>query len=317
MSVSAVQKTKSLSPASTSLDELVGLRSLSQALNKKLLKRSSAPMSGPSISRNLGRGLDFAEARRYQPGDDVRMIDWKVTARSGHTHTKLFVEEREQPVLLLIDIRSNMRFATQGMFKSVMASRLAALVGWCAVANRDRVGGYVIANDWHGEVRPQAGRRGLMGLFRHIAHAQQTIPTKKSGALASSLKRLNHGVAAGTTVLIFSDFAEFDEQAERAIGGLLHKLSFVAVQIADPLEISLPAKGQFSFANRVGQHERLNNISMDSRKQKQHRQRFEAHTQKLEAFFANGRNRHLLLTCDQALDAAGLQLLQAISGRSL
>lgn len=315
--MSAAQNSQLLSPASTSLDELVGLRSLSQALNKKLLKRSSAPMSGPSISRNLGRGLDFAEARQYQPGDDVRMIDWKVTARTGQTHTKLFVEEREQPVLLLVDIRSSMRFATQGMFKSVMASRLAALVGWCAVANRDRVGGYVVADNWHGEVRPQAGRRGLMGLFRDIAHAQQTIPAKKPGALASSLKRLNHGVAAGTTVIIFSDFAEFDEQAERAIGGLLHKLSFVAVQIADPLEINLPAKGQFSFAGRGGQQDRLNNITMDSRKQKQHRQRFEAHTQKLEAFFANGRNRHLLLTCDQALDAASLQLLQAIGGRSL
>ncbi len=273
-------------------------------------------MSGPSISRNLGRGLDFAEARQYQPGDDVRMIDWKVTARSGHTHTKLFVEEREQPVLLLIDMRSNMRFATRGMFKSVMAARLAALVGWCAVSNRDRVGGYVIADDWHGEVRPQAGRRGLMGLFRDIAHAQQTVAAQKTGALASSLKRLNHGVAAGTTVIIFSDFAEFDEEAQRAIGGLLQKLSFVAVQIADPLEMSLPAKGQFSFANRSAKGERLNNISMDSRKQKQHKQRFEAHTEKLSVFFANGRNRHLLLTCDQALDAASMQLLQSIGGRS-
>jgi len=283
VSPSVALQTKALSPASTSLDELVALRSLSQALNKKLLKRSSAPMSGPSISRNLGRGLDFAEARQYQPGDDVRMIDWKVTARSGQTHTKLFVEEREQPVLLLIDLRSNMRFATKGMFKSALASRLAALVGWCAVSNRDRVGGYVITDDWHGEVRPQAGRRGLMGLFRDIAHAQQTVPSKKAGALAASLKRLNHGVAAGTTVIMFSDFAEFGDDAQRAIGGLLQKLSFIAVQIADPIEMNLPAKGQFSFANRGGERERLNSISMNSRKQKQHQQRFEAHTEKLAA----------------------------------
>lgn len=272
-------------------------------------------MSGPSISRNLGRGLDFAEARQYQPGDDVRMIDWKVTARSGQTHTKLFVEEREQPVLLLIDVRSSMRFATRGMFKSVLASQLAAAIGWCAVANRDRVGGYVIADDWHGEVRPQAGRRGLMALFRQVVHGQQTQAVANSGALATSLARLNHGVAAGTTVIIFSDFVGFDEQAQRAVGGLLHKLSFTAVQIADPIEMKIPGRGRFSFATKGEQPNRLNNIGFDAKKQIQHQRRFQEHTDNLTSFFANGRNRHVLLTTDQDIETATLSLLNTISGR--
>jgi len=201
------------------------------------------------------------------------------------------------------------------MFKSVLAARLAALIGWCAVSNRDRVGGYVVADGWHGGVRPQAGRRGLMGVFRDVAHAQQTIPVKNPAALATSLKRLNHGVAAGTTVIIFSDFVGFDVDAQRAIGGLLQKLNFVAVQIADPLEINLPAQGRFSFANRGGDQQRLNNISMDKRKQVQHQKRFQAHTDELANFFARGRNRHLLLTCDQQLDDAAAQLLQTIGSR--
>ena len=118
------------SPASTSLDELVKLRSAAQALQRQMRKKSAAPLSGGSVSRRLGRGLDFAEVREYQPGDDVRMIDWKVTARSGKAHTKLFVEERERPVLLVVDFRASMRFGTRGMYKSVLAARLAALLGW-------------------------------------------------------------------------------------------------------------------------------------------------------------------------------------------
>ncbi len=314
-SVSQSRQRTFASPASTTLDELVALKALSQALGKKLLKRSAAPLSGPTISRNLGRGLDFAEARQYQPGDDVRMIDWKVTARSGQAHTKLFVEEREQPVLLIVDLRSSMQFATRGMFKSVLASQLAAIVAWCSVANRDRLGGYVIADDWHREVRPQSGRRGLMALLRNLTSAQKTPSLAAQHTFASGLARLNHGVAAGTTVIIFSDFVGFDEEAQRAIGGLLGKLNFIAVQIADPIEMRLPAKGRFSFATRDDASQRVNNLGMDQRKQSQHRNRFKEHTESIASFFARGRNRHLLLATDQSIEEASLTLLEKINGR--
>jgi len=114
-------------------------------------------------------------------------------------------------------------------------------------------------------------------------------------------------------VIIFSDFVGFDDQAQRAIGGLLSKLNFVAVQIADPLEMQLPAKGRFSFAS--GSSERLNNVSMDRRKQVQHQKRFQAHTDKLAAFFASGRNRHLQITTNQALDDAATELLKTIGSK--
>jgi len=110
------------SPATTSVEELLNLRSAAVALQRKARKKSAAPQSGGSVSRRLGRGLDFAEVREYQPGDDVRMIDWKVTARSGTAHTKLFVEERERPVLLVVDFRASMRFGTQGMYSTKLKS---------------------------------------------------------------------------------------------------------------------------------------------------------------------------------------------------
>jgi len=100
------------SPVATSLDELVKLRGAANALQRRVRRKSAAPMNGGSVSRRLGRGLDFSEVREYQPGDDVRMIDWKVTARTGSAQTKLFVEERERPVLLVVDQSSSMRFGT-------------------------------------------------------------------------------------------------------------------------------------------------------------------------------------------------------------
>lgn len=235
------------SPASTSLDELVGMRDQAQALRRNSRKKSAAPASGPAMSRRLGRGLDFAEVREYQAGDDVRMIDWKVTARTGQTHTKLFVEERERPVMLVVDFRSHMRFGTQGMFKSVMAARLSALIGWTANYNQDRVGGFVFTDDWHTDIRPRSGRRGLMGFFRGIADAQMHAPSGDTGQLADTLSRLRLVVHGGSTVVIFSDFIGFNDKAKMAMGNLLQRLDIIAVHIVDPVESQLPSSGRYAI----------------------------------------------------------------------
>lgn len=254
--VKAVPKTDSgrfHSPASTSLDELVNMRDQAQALRRNTRKKSAAPAIGPAMSKRLGRGLDFAEVREYQAGDDVRMIDWKVTARTGQTHTKLFVEERERPVMLVVDFRSHMRFGTQGMFKSVMAARLSALMAWTANNNQDRVGGFVFTDDWHTEIRPRSGRRGLMNLFRGIAQAQMHAPSGDRGQLADTLSRLRTAVHAGSTVVIFSDFIGFDEQAQLAMGNLLQRLDIIAVHIVDPIEAQLPGAGRYALSGMHSQ----------------------------------------------------------------
>lgn len=298
------------SPASTSLDELVQLRGSAQALQRSLRRRSSATYSGDSVSRRLGRGLDFAEVREYQPGDDVRMIDWNVTARTGRAHTKLFVEERERPVMLIVDFRASMRFGTQGMYKSVLAARLAALLGWCAVASHDRVGGFVFTDDWHSEIRPQAGRRGLMRLFRAIAHCQNHVPAPEQGQFGDSLARLRHTVQAGSTVVILSDFHGFDKAARSALGGLLHTLDLLAVQIADPLEYALPAAGRYALiSNREHNQQPVTIRTGGSRMASRYADRFQRHQQLVADFFARGRHLHLLAATHQPLlDTAGLIL---------
>ncbi len=247
------------SPVATSVDELVALREYAQALMRNSRRRVHVTNAGGAASPILGRGLDFAEVRSYQPGDDVRMIDWNVTARTGNAHTKLFVEERERPFFLVVDWRPGMRFATQRMFKSVLASRVSAILGWAATAGNDRVGGMVFADRKHWEVRPQPGRRGLMGLFRAIEQAQQHQPAAQrdnedreqlnSRQFARQLSRLRHLAPTGSSICILSDFSGFDQAAESALGPLLQRCDVLAAMINDPLDLNLPPSGQYAIAS--------------------------------------------------------------------
>lgn len=294
------------SPASTSLDELVQLRGAAQALQRRVRKKSAAPLGGSSVSRRLGRGLDFAEVREYQAGDDVRMIDWKVTARSGRAHTKLFVEERERPVLLVVDFRAAMRFGTRGMYKSVLAARLAALLGWCAVAGRDRVGGFVFTDDWHSEIRPQAGRRGLMGLFRAIHQSQQRIPQSGGEQLVSTMKRLRRSVHGGSTVVFLSDFQGFDDEAHRALGGVLHSIDMVAVHLYDPLDVNLPPPGRYPVRSRSASQSLRHVLRVESAEdQARYRERFLQRQAELKSLLMRGNNYYTLAcTSTPLLDTA-------------
>ena len=125
--------------------------------------------SGAYLSPFKGRGMEFDEVRPYMQGDDVRSIDWRVTARSGKPHTKLFREERERAVLLWIDLRAAMFFATRGAFKAVRAAQAAALLGWSALHNGDRLGALIFNEQHHDELRPKRGQPPFMHVLRRLA----------------------------------------------------------------------------------------------------------------------------------------------------
>ncbi|MFZ2172135.1 MAG: DUF58 domain-containing protein, partial [Methylococcaceae bacterium] len=127
---------------SVSLKTLIDLAKPATSLNLHHLSIRSR-QSGGYVSRFKGRGMEFDEARLYQPGDDIRSIDWRVTARTGKTHTKVYREERERPVFISVDNRPAMHFATRGVFKSVLAAKLAGLLAWTAQNHGDRIGGQI------------------------------------------------------------------------------------------------------------------------------------------------------------------------------
>ena len=147
-----------------SSDELVQCRLQARDIRLDSRRPARSAITGGHSSRFRGRGMDYLESRAYQPGDDIRSMDWRVTARTSHAHVKLYQEERERPVVVMIDLGPGMFFATRGAFKSVIAARAAALIGWAAIQNGDRIGAFLF-NGGHHELRPLGGQRGVCLLY--------------------------------------------------------------------------------------------------------------------------------------------------------
>lgn len=205
-----------------------------------------ARSSGPFLSRLRGRGMEYDESRPYLPGDDIRQLDWRVTARTGRPHTKMFREERERPVLICVDYRRAMFFATRGVFKAVQAARAASLLAWHAQQNGDRVGTLVFADQEHHELPPRRGRTATMQCLKLLVSqgaAQRAASLAPAGAarpLADTLQRLARVAKPGTLVLVLSDFRGFDAEAQAALVQLGLHVDVGLIAIHDPLEASFP-----------------------------------------------------------------------------
>ncbi len=254
------------SATSVSVAELVMLRKTIGKLNRRRGRRVSAPMAGSSSSAALGRGLDFSEVREYHGGDDVRLIDWKVTARTGKAHTKLFNEERERPFFVALDLRPSMYFGTRVAFKSVVAARLCAIVAWAAAARHDRVGGLVFDNNRITEIKPQAGSRGVTRLLHQIVkmHNSATPEAYSSEPLSDALTRLDRCAHTGSSICLVSDFTQFDSGPHTA--NLLQHNHTVAVRVYDPLEAELPPPAEYTITDGTSKG-RLNSASARARQQ--------------------------------------------------
>jgi len=219
--------------------------------NKTLAK---AKLAGGHLSPIKGRGMEFNECRQYQPGDDIRSIDWRITARTGKTYSKLFSEEKERPVYVLLDLSSSMYFGSQYRLKSVQACHLTALLAWATKHKSDRVGGIIIGSFGHKELKPQRQQRGIMQLLSEtvsLHNAQLTMPqvdrsnaadnTAQTESLASALTRLRILCKTGSHIMIISDFLNLDDKAQKQLALLKRHNEIEAWQIYDPLEIALPS----------------------------------------------------------------------------
>ncbi|HZR80296.1 MAG TPA: DUF58 domain-containing protein [Candidatus Binatia bacterium] len=244
------------------VDELVKQRGRAAHVHLRPRARVRTLGSGGYESTFRGRGLEFDEARIYQPGDDLRTIDWRVTARTGRVHTKLFHEERERPVLLVVDQRPGMRFGTRDAFKSVQAARAAATLAWAARDGGDRVGGMVITANGCREIAPQRSRGRLLAFLRALGDAtseglepaSHEAPCVASGdaappSLAGALERIRRVQRPGTLVVIVSDFADLDEDAERALSRLAARCEVGCILVYDALEADAPPDGAYRVSD--------------------------------------------------------------------
>ncbi|HET6553697.1 MAG TPA: DUF58 domain-containing protein [Dyella sp.] len=225
------------------LAELVGLRA---RVAKAALPRleSRAMRAGRESSRLYGRGMDYAESRVYQPGDDVRRMDWRLTARSGRLHTKLFQEEREGRLLVLLDMHESMRFGTRVRFKSVQAARAAALAAWYAVRAGERVGLMAFGND-HWLVKPAGGVRGALAVCGALADWDALARSPRGESLSDALLRAGRLMHGANRVLLISDGLSCDEAARGHLLDLSGKAGVRVLVVADALELSLPPAGRY------------------------------------------------------------------------
>lgn len=229
--------------------ELIALRPRCHSLRLPMRQAAASALAGAYRSRFRGRGVDFLESRNYQPGDDIRNMDWRVTARTGRAHTKVFQEERERPVLVVIDASPSLFFGTRRRLKSVAAGQLAAAIAWSAVRRGDRIGGFLFAPGKHRELRPGGGRRGAMRLIQGLVDWLQ--PEQANGnteVLSHALERVRHAARPGSLIIILSDFFSLDEDCNRHISRLRQHNDVIGCQLLDAAEYALP-EGTYPISN--------------------------------------------------------------------
>ncbi len=238
------------------VEELIRSRHAIRALSIGAKKGVHSLLAGGERSPFKGRGIDFEEVRRYQPGDDVRHMDWRVTARSGAPHLKIFREERERPVFCVVDYTSSMLFGTKVAFKSVVAAKAASLLAWASQHRGDRIGAVVFSNQGHGERRPRGGKAGVLQVLDLLAkHHQQTqqheILPKDDGrpAFSSALARVTRTARPGSLIFVISDFRSLDSQAVPYLTRLSGHHDVVNIFVYDPLEQEPPIPGVYRVTN--------------------------------------------------------------------
>jgi len=218
-----------------------------------IASKVKAQISGGNLSAFRGRGMEYHESRPYQSGDDIRAIDWRVTARSGRTHTKVYREERERPVLLCVDLCHTMFFGTRTCFKSVLASKLAALLAWSSVHHGDRVGGLIYSEAHHLELRPKRGKAAALHLIQqlasHPAWSQHQDISNGRNAGAEALNRLRHVTRPGSLVILVSDFRFLDDSCRLHLSQLAKHNDVILLFTHDPLEQALPPSGRYRFTD--------------------------------------------------------------------
>lgn len=234
--------------------ELLQYRQIANLLDLSPRRTPQARLAGSYLTKHKGRGMEFDEARHYQPGDDIRAIDWRVTARTGKTHTKVYREERERPVFILCDMTSSMQFGTQLLLKAVQAAHLTALISWAAAQRGDKVGALIYSDAQHAECKPLSRKRAVLTICHELMRCQnetreQNVVADAATNMESALARLRRLARPGSLVYIISDFLQLDERALQHLLQISRHCEVSALAITDPLERELPVTNRLQPVN--------------------------------------------------------------------
>lgn len=259
--------------------ELIACQNIARAMPERRSK-AKASLSGHRVSNIKGRGMEFAEVRHYQNGDDVRTIDWRVTARTGKAHTKLFIEERERPIIILLDLSSSSYFGSSLLLQSVQAAHIAATLGWNAIQHGDRVGALIACENNHIELKPRSRQMGILQLISAIEEIHRTQlehfkdSVKDPQHIYRACVRISRLAKPGSLVWIITDGSQFNHQCLGPLTTLKRHCDLGAFLVTDPLrQGTLELPKHFNLPVRDGNIEKiLNRQEYEYWLQQQHQQ---------------------------------------------
>ena len=241
-----------------SLAELIEMRHRVREVQLFSTPAKRSPLIGLHHSKLRGRGVDFDQVRVYQTGDDVRTIDWRVTARTQEPHTKLFHEERERPIFIMVEQSRRLFFGSRLQFKSVLAAQAASLFGWAALAHNDRIGGLVFGDAEHHEIKPRRSKQSLLQLLNRLARANQALhPDAANGrdSFGLALRRAREVLRPGSLAIILCDERALNDATEQQLTLLARHTDLLLLPLSDPLDHELPDAGLLRFIEHGAQLE--------------------------------------------------------------
>lgn len=280
-----MSQTALISGVHVSLDKLLALRH-KQVNTPNASSKVIGNRAGQKLSKVKGRGVDFAEVRPYQPGDDVRTMDWRVTARKNKPHTKVFREERERPVLIALDQTQNMFFGSKIRLKSVAAAEICSRIAWQNLAAGDRVGGIVIGNTEQIVHKPLRSTKSVARMLNSVALFNQRLEKNHSDAnqqsfydsLQEGMLQLRRLCKTNYRVFIVSDFSYSVDFWQVHLHQLARHNEVVLVHVSDPLDAQLPPADHYAVSD--GQS-RLQFYTGEHALRERYQARYQAHQQAL------------------------------------
>lgn len=242
------------------LDALVRLQFQAQGFSYLPRQPVHSVLFGRHASRLRGRGLNFEELRGYRPGDDIRAMDWKATSRTRRAHVRVYTEERDRPVWLLVDQRAGMFFGSRERMKSVTAAEAAAVSAWRVLGLGDRVGAMIFNDSEIAEIKPHRSRGQVMRILAEVVKKNHAL---RAGAAAAAdpgmlnrvLRRVSPLAKHDCLVVLISDVQGADETSRRLVTGINQHNDVILVFVVDPIEQALPAAGPLGMSDGSAQLE--------------------------------------------------------------
>lgn len=316
------------------IEELLAYQHKTSLINLAPKQALHGSMSGNYLARSKGHGMEFDEVRHYQVGDDIRTIDWRVTARTGITHTKLFREEVERPVIIATDLNHTMFFGSQLLFKSVQAAHVASLLAWHSKQRGDRVGGIVFNEEKHIEIKPRSRQQGVLHYLhslceihqspcfnknaqqdqsvvhdeksttetQQVNHVKSKTEHSQKSAFEQNCARIRQVAKPGALVYLITDAYQLDESCIKHLSLISQHCELVVCLISDPLEKALP---KITKAATVAMTDGINQQTIrlgDKKSAKQYKHQSEVLSEEKRQLFAKAGARILTFSAASPLE---------------